>query len=85
MSVTMTEIKPSGNANNPYKKLYRVWGATVAGGVGFEPTTASLGGLRPIHARLPALLFPLLAEDLSLFWSMLLWSIWSITFCFNNI
>jgi len=26
-----------------------------------------------------------LAEDLSLFWSMLLWSIWSITFCFNNI
>ena len=25
------------------------------GGVGFEPTTTSLGGLRPIHARLPAL------------------------------
>jgi hypothetical protein len=23
-----------------------------AGGVGFEPTTASLGGLRPIHTRL---------------------------------
>lgn len=29
-------------------------GCHYAGGVGFEPTTASLGGLRPIHARLPA-------------------------------
>ena len=27
----------------------------MAGGVGFEPTTTSLGGLRPVHARLPAL------------------------------
>jgi hypothetical protein len=54
MSATMMEIKSSGNANDPYKKLFRVWGVTVAGGVGFEPTTASLGGLRPIHARLPA-------------------------------
>ena len=26
----------------------------MAGGVGFEPTTTSLGGLRPVHARLPA-------------------------------
>ena len=26
----------------------------IAGGVGFEPTTTSLGGLRPIHARRPA-------------------------------
>ena len=25
-----------------------------AGGVGLEPTTTSLGGLRPIHTRLPA-------------------------------
>ena len=52
MSVTSAKTKSSGNANNPYKKLFRVWGATVAGGVGFEPTTASLGGLRPIHTRL---------------------------------
>ena len=29
-------------------------GSAVAGGVGFEPTTTSLGGLRPILARLPA-------------------------------
>ena len=29
-------------------------GCRVAGGVGFEPTTTSLGGLRPILARLPA-------------------------------
>ena len=28
---------------------------SVAGGVGFEPTTTSLGGLRPILTRLPAL------------------------------
>ena len=29
-------------------------GCRMAGGVGFEPTTTSLGGLRPILARLPA-------------------------------
>ncbi len=28
---------------------------TLAGGVGFEPTTTSLGGLRPILTGLPAL------------------------------
>ena len=28
----------------------------IAGGVGFEPTITSLGGLRPIHARPPALI-----------------------------
>ena len=29
-------------------------GVFVAGGVGFEPTTTGLGGLRPILTRLPA-------------------------------
>ena len=43
-----------GNANDPYKKGFRVWDASVAGGVGFEPTTPSLGGSCPILARLPA-------------------------------
>ena len=28
----------------------------ITGGVGFEPTITSLGGLRPIHARPPALI-----------------------------
>ena len=34
---------------------FRIRSSSVAGGVGFEPTTASLGGWRPIRTRLPAL------------------------------
>ena len=36
--------KSLGNGNNPYKKFVRVRGLSVAGGVGFEPTTPNLGG-----------------------------------------
>ena len=35
-------------------KITRNRRCLVAGGVGFEPTITSLGGLRPILARLPA-------------------------------
>jgi hypothetical protein len=44
----------SGSINDPYKIIFMVWGVSVAGGVGFEPTTTGLGGLRPIRTRLPA-------------------------------
>jgi hypothetical protein len=48
---------------------------SMAGGVGFEPTTTSLGGLRPVHARLPALLFSLKKALTLRFWSTRFWSI----------
>ena len=35
-------------------QLAEKYGVFVAGGVGFEPTTTGLGGLRPILTRLPA-------------------------------
>ena len=40
---------------NPVRKHAKnVRGSAVAGGVGFEPTTTGLGGLRPVRTRLPA-------------------------------
>ncbi len=68
-AITM-EARFFGNANDPYKIFFMVWGASVAGGVGFEPTTTGLGGLRPILTRLPALpLFSLKKFDALRFWS----------------
>ena len=55
MFAIIMETRFSGSANDSYKIFFMVWGASMAGGVGFEPTTTSLGGLRPILARLPAL------------------------------
>lgn len=61
--------RSSGNANNPYKKNFKVRGLSVAGGVGFEPTTTGLGGLRPILTRLPAHFFSLKKPPALKFWS----------------
>ena len=36
------------------KKEHQMRVLSWPGGVGFEPTTTSLGGLRPFRARLPA-------------------------------
>ena len=49
---TSTVLVPNARTKTPNQACFE---KLVAGGVGFEPTTTSLGGLRPILARLPAL------------------------------
>jgi hypothetical protein len=52
MSAITTEARSSGNVSDPCKKFNKVWGASVAGGVGFEPRTR-----HGIPEKYPLLLF----------------------------
>ena len=51
-SYTQKYTQTTGESENPKSSFNS---RIVAGGVGFEPTTTSLGGLRPILSRLPVL------------------------------
>jgi hypothetical protein len=69
--LTIDQFVNRHNTINP-TKLKSSSENMMAGGVGFEPTTTSLGGLRPVRARLPALVITEKQSKILVYCSLLL-------------